>query len=343
MMGRMADLHVFIDTNAWLAFYTFTNDDLEQIRKLVAVIKKDKVKLYTSQQLMDEFYRNREKKLQESLTAFTGSGMSKSVPRYMRSFPEMADYDEAMQKLGKLRNGMIARAREEAKSNGLAADKLFADVMKAAPPEKIDNKLISAALDRRLRGNPPGKPDKLGDQIHWEALLRDVPDGADLHIVSKDGDFESPLEKGAAHAFLVDEWREKKKGKLTLHTELKPFFNAHFPTIKLAVNVEKIDAIEQLVNAGFFAATHIAIAQLLVLMDALSWPDADKIFTAGLENNQIRWIGSDKDVREFYQTLIAKFDQKLDPDRKQSLLAVFTKEEVDTGLDGIDWESDPPF
>lgn len=111
MMACMADLHVFIDTNAWLAFYAFTSDDLEQLRKLIAVIKKDKVKLYTSQQLMDEFYRNREKKLQESLAAFTSSGMSKSVPRYMRSFPEMADYDEAMQKLEKLRNDIRARTR----------------------------------------------------------------------------------------------------------------------------------------------------------------------------------------------------------------------------------------
>jgi len=339
----MADLHVFIDTNAWLAFYAFTSDDLEQLRKLSAVIKKGKVKLYTSQQLVDEFYRNREKKLQESLAAFTSSGVSRSVPRYMRSFPEMAEYDEAIQKLEKLRNDMIARARAEAASKALAADKLFADVMEAAPPEKIDSKLISAALDRRLRGNPPGKPDNVGDQIHWEALLRDVPDGADLHIVSKDGDFESPLEKGAAHAFLVDEWREKKKGRLALHTELKPFFNAHFPTIKLAVDVEKMDAIDQLVSAGFFAATHVTIAQLVVMLDALTWADADKIFTAGLENNQIRWIGSDKDVREFYQSLIAKFAQNLDLERKESLLAVFSKEEVNASPDEIDWENDPPF
>lgn len=321
----MSDLHVFIDTNIWLSFYAYNKDDLEQLRKVIALINKGKLRLYTNEQLRDEFYRNREQKLKESTQEFAKHSIPKGVPRYMNDYPEAKEYRETLAAYEKLRDSLIDRAKAEALVKELEADKLFADILAASKPAKVDAKVIQKALDRRLRGNPPGKPTSLGDQIHWELLLSEVPIGTDLHIVSKDGDFESSLNSGAANQFLADEWMREKKGALSLHTELRPFLNSKFPDIKLAVDVEKADAIERLVNSGTFASTHAAIDGLALFVDDLSWDEADKILSAGVKNSQISWIGTDDDVVALYTKLMAKYQDKLGAERFAELEEIFYK------------------
>jgi predicted nucleic acid-binding protein len=340
----MAELNVFIDTNIWLSFYAFTNDDLEQLRKLIALIKNGKLKLYINQQVSDEFYRNREAKLQESIKDFSKSSLIKGMPRYMRDYPDAAKYSDAIKNVEKLRDILVTRAIEEARSKELAADKLFADIIKASQPVvPIAPDIISKALNRRLKGNPPGKNTSLGDQIHWEYLLQVVPNTTDLHLVSKDGDFESALGEGRVHPFVQDEWANKKKAALTLHTELRPFLNSTFPDIKLAVDVEKNDAMERLLNTRSFATTHLAVEGLALFVNDLSWLEADKILTIGIENSQISWIGTDSDVSDFYKILINKFADKIDAERGELLNQIFDKSIVDDPDTDVDFNSDPPF
>lgn len=338
----MTDLHVFIDTNVWLSFYAYNKDDLEQLRKAIALIKKSKLKLYTSVQLSDEFYRNRESKLKQSTQDFLKGSISKGMPRYMTDYPEAKEYQEILAKFEKTRDALVTRAKDEAKGKQLEADKLFADILEAAPPVLLAPALISKALDRRLRGNPPGKPTSLGDQMHWKSLLVEVPEGTDFHIVSKDGDFESALNPGVADQFLVDEWMTKKKGSLTLHTELRPFLNSNFPDIKLAVDVEKADAIEKLLNSGSFYSTHNAIAGLVFVADDLSWEEADKLFDAGIANSQINWIGTDDDVKGFYTKLITKYEDKIGSIKHAALKEHFHDKPADDVVEPSD-DDDFPF
>lgn len=320
-------LHVFIDTNVWLSFYSFTNDDLEQLRTLIALIKAEKLKLYVDQHLADEFYRNRERKLAESIREFSDRPVAKGIPRYMRDYPEAKAYEEGVEAALKARDAMVTRTKEDAKAKGLAADKLFADILAVCPPKEITKAVFDAAVVRRLKGNPPGKYPSAGDQIHWEMLLKEVPEGVELHVVSKDGDFESKLNKGMADPFLFDEWNTKKKGELFLHNELRPFFNSKFPDIKLAVDVEKNEALSKLVNSGSFQMTHTAIEGLALFKNDLSWNDADALFTALMDNSQIRWISTDSDVKGFYVPLIEKYKNKIGDERHAELSAVFEKKE----------------
>lgn len=333
----MKDLHVFIDTNIWLSFYAYNKDDLEELRKLIALLKKGKLTLYANTQLRDEFYRNRERKLAESIRDFSKTNIPKGLPRYMNEYGEAASFRDALKEAEIQRDALIARAKADAQSKSLVADKLFADILEVVQVGQIPQSTVSKALDRRIRGNPPGKSNSLGDQIHWEYLLTQVPEGVDLHIVSKDGDFESSLNEGQIEQFLADEWQEKKSGGLKLHTELRPFLAEHFPNIKLAIDVEKLDAVENLVNSGSFASTHSAIERLGLIADSLSWQDAERIFNAGITNSQINWIGSDGDVRNFYQSLIKKYGHKLE-DSTQSLLVKYFSE---ISLDDLD--QDIPF
>ena len=49
--------YLFIDSNIWLSIYHFTNDDLEQFKKLKDLINRD-IKLFIPLQVYDEVIRN---------------------------------------------------------------------------------------------------------------------------------------------------------------------------------------------------------------------------------------------------------------------------------------------
>jgi hypothetical protein len=305
-------LHLFIDTSAFLKFYAFTNDDLEELKKVVGLLKGTKLKLYVPAQVRDEFQRNREGKLAASLDAFSKVSIPRSIPRFMANYEEAAAFNEAAKGLEQARSALINKAREDAAKGCLAADEAFDQIIKAAGVIVPDQKVINAANMRRIIGNPPGKKDSLGDQINWETILAHVPEGTELHIVADDGDYRSPLNDKMAHQFLIEEWKQKKDSKLHVHRELRPLLNEKFPNIKLAVDIEKTNAMEALIYSGSFYDTHSAIASLTEFKEELSWNDAKDIFDAGLANNQIGWIGTDNDVNQFYRHLMAKYDENLD-------------------------------
>jgi predicted nucleic acid-binding protein len=309
---RTDKLHLFIDTNVFLSFFAYTKDDVEELRKLASLIKTEQLKLYMTEQIRDEFYRNREKKLRESIAQFERSTESVAgVPRFMADYPQIANYNEYLNQMRKAKDEALQRAKKEAEKGILAADELFRELLKAAGLTKITKGDYLAATRRMRRGNPPGKENSLGDRINWEILLRVVPDNSELHIVSKDGDFISPLEPSMPSGFLVLEWQMKKQETVFLHTEIKSFLAKHFPQIKLAVDVEKRAAIDRLTQSGSFATTHRAIAELAPFIDALTLEEIQELVDAARNNDQIGWIGTDDDVKQFYAPLLEKLHDNL--------------------------------
>jgi predicted nucleic acid-binding protein len=297
-------LHLFIDTSAFLSFFAYTKDDVEELKKLASLIKTGQVGLYLTEQVRDEFYRNREKKLSESISQFEKSVISTGIPRFMVEYPQVADYTKAAKKALKAKDEAVQRAKKEAEKGKLAADVLFRQIVKVAHIRKIKQEDYTAATRRMQRGNPPGKEDSLGDRINWEILLRAVPAENDLQLVSKDGDYASPLNPTAPNAFLLDEWQKRKKAELVLHAELKPFLAQHFPKIKFAVDVEKRAAIDGLKQSRNFASTHAAIAELAPFVDALTPDEIDELIDAAEINSQISWICRDPDIKRFYEPLL---------------------------------------
>lgn len=297
-------VHVFIDTNTFLSFFAFTKDDVEELSKLVSLIRTKLVKLYLTDQVRDEFYRNREKKLRDSIAQFEKVLAPPGIPRFMADYPQIADYSKLLNDYLKAKNEAIQRAKKEAIENRLGADVLFKELTLAAKIKRMTESDYSSAIKRMRRRNPPGKEGSLGDQINWEILLRVVPDNTDLHLVSRDGDFASPLSQNAPDAFLISEWKKKKHGKLLLHSELKPFLAEHFPEIKLAIDVERRAAIERLKNSGSFAQTHTSIAELEPFAGSFTGDEIDELLHAARSNGQIGRISNDEDVRGFYEPLI---------------------------------------
>jgi len=305
-------INLFVDTNVLLSFYAFASDDIEQLRKLEGLIEDGTLVLYVPRQVADEFTRNRETKLAKSIDDFGAKG-STALPRFLDDGDEADAYRKAVRDLDKTRNALVQKARACAADKSFAVDSLVASLMGKAGLGEITAAMVDRARLRRDVGNPPGKGTSLGDQINWEYLLDKVADGVDLHVVSKDGDYQSAFKNGQPHQFLAEEWRARKNGVLILHKELRPFLNAQFEIIKLEVDREKAAAVDRLVASGSFATTHVAITQLAPYFDAFTAEDAEKLIRGGLDNDQVRWIASDSDVRHFYTSLLDAFAGQIDP------------------------------
>jgi len=241
----------------------------------------------------------------------------------MADYPESEEYREAVEKIAKAKDHLIQMVKADAATRQLPADLLFDQIIDKSELIAVSDALYLKALKRRNSGNPPGKSTSLGDQISWECLLEVVPANTDLHIVSQDGDFSSDLIPSDVNPFLADEWKKKNGGQLLLKEQLRPFLKNKFPTIELAIDVEKEEAINGLINSGSFSWTHTQVAKLKPMTGSISWSEADQIFDAGLSNNQISWIGTDSDVRYFYRGLIDKFGDKISAERMALLDEVF--------------------
>ena len=62
-------MNVFIDAQIWLSIYEFSSDNQEQFSKLKDLQDKD-VKVFLTEQVVNEVVRNRENKIKDALNKF---------------------------------------------------------------------------------------------------------------------------------------------------------------------------------------------------------------------------------------------------------------------------------
>lgn len=272
----MPKIHVFIDTNVFLSFFAYTNDGIEQLKTLVGLIKNKKIKLYRTEQVCREFRSNREGKILQALQEFKKLALP-GLPRLLSHYPKVDTYLSGAKSPKEFHDELIERVRKDALAEELPADKLFAALMAASPPIEADDDNLKAARERTEQGDLPGKESSIGDRLNWELLLAHVPDAADIHVVSKDGDFASSIDGTKPHPVLLAEWKERNKARLHLHTELRAFRATHFSDITVATDVEKRDVINRLKESGSFERTDTAIAKLAEFVDLLTAAEVDEL------------------------------------------------------------------
>jgi len=295
-------MHVFIDTNIFLSFYHLTSEDLEELKKLVLLLKNKKISLHLPEQVIDETHRNRAAKIKDRFESFKKEKFSTIFPAYCKEYEEYKLIRDAQKECEKHHATMVALIQKDIDTKNLQADILLNDLFSLA--EKIERSpdIISNALKRRDIGNPPGKNNSLGDAINWESLLISVPHKAVLSIISDDADLYSPLNTNELDEFLFNEWELKKKSKPKFYRKLSDFFKHNFPNINLATESEKDNLIEKLSSSSNFASTHSLIASLSKFND-FSPKQAEDLVNALILNNQINWIATDDDVHNFYRKI----------------------------------------
>lgn len=310
-------INIFIDTSALLEFYLFPKDQVVVIDSLATVIEKHLANLLLPDQVKKEFHKNREGKIDKAIKEFASISILERAPAIIREHPDYAALKDAVRvavaKHRDLVNALINSAREEETSIDMFMVRLFA----AATNLEASPDIVHRAIARKERGLPPGKRGSIGDELNWETLLALAPDG-DVAIVSQDGDYASDANKSDIRRYLEVEWRNKKKGTASLYPRVSALIAAHFKGAESAADIEKDIRANSLLTSDSFASTHKAIADLTGY-DEFSESTARKIATAFIENDQVRWIRNDADVKEFFEKFIGRHRKHLTDDQKKSL------------------------
>lgn len=295
-------MHLYIDANIFLDFFHLTSTDIEELRKLIALIEESKITLYLPEQTCEEITRNREAKISDALEKFKKDtdAFRVNFPAFTKSYKEYEDIRALLKEANKKHSALYTKALEVAESGELDADKLISDLIKVAEFSQTTSQIFERAIKRFRKGNPPGKDkNSVGDELNWETLKEVVPEASDLYLVSKDRDYKSALGQGQVSSFLASEWRKDKKGEIYFYESLTDFFQKKFPDIKLAADVKNNILIEKLAKSGSFATTHAVVGALLK-QTAFTTEQAEELVSIAQLNNQVGWIIEDNDVKSLY-------------------------------------------
>lgn len=308
--------HLFLDANIYLRFFKLSNADVKELGQLTTLVKSGEVRLYLTEQVRDEFNRNRDEAIAESLAGIREKELKGGFPRMLRDHGEFPALREAAAAYEAQRQKMVTEITNEAKNRKLAADLLIAELFDLAEFIPLSDELWETARRRYDLRNPPGKGKSYGDAVHWVSLLHAVPDGEDILIVSADGDFQSKLDSTEVSDFLRDEWAERKAGTARLYQTLPDLFREQYPDMHLLEEMEqemtrRAIAVRSLAESVNFLQTHAAIQDLSKFADFLP-QEVEDLFAAAMANSQIRWILQDPDVSEFYSRLAREYSGSVD-------------------------------
>lgn len=306
--------YLFVDTNVLLAFFHFSNDDLEEVRKLAALIRNEEIKLLLPQQVKEEFRRNREVKLADSLQRLRQQRLNLQFPQICKGYPQYDELRRGQREFERHHSELLDQLQKDIAAAALKADAVLDDLFGLATELPRTDEIVAAARHRQEVGNPPGKSGSLGDAINWETVLANAPWGDELHFVTSDGDFYSPVEPSRFNEFLLAELQERLiLSTLYSYKSLSEFFRATFPAIQLADEIEKDLLVQRLMTSSSFAETHSIVGKLSRYSE-FSPSQAAFIAEAVVTNNQVLWILEDDDVESFVSSIVERYSSHIDAD-----------------------------
>jgi predicted nucleic acid-binding protein len=320
-------MHVFIDTNILLNFFHYSNDELDALNDVFASHDHGSATVHLTEQVRDEFKRNREAKIKDALKKFTETRFAPQFPSFMKGYEEYGDIRKLSGELKELQKSILEKIAEDVSNHNLVADRLIGEIFETSEIVPVTKKLYEKASMRIALGNPPGKNRSLGDSINWIILMESVPNDEDIHIISEDGDFYSALNEQYAHPFLEEEWKRIKKGSLYCYRTLSAFIEEHFDGVAFSFDKNKEALIDELWKAGSFAATHALIGKL-ENYSYYSAKEVSRILDAAMENDQFGWIVSDYDVSDFLNRVAVPYLSSISSeDHKQMLRKVIEEQQ----------------
>ena len=323
-------MNIFIDTNIYLTFYHLSSDDLEELKKLAAVIDDPKTTLYISDQVVNEYKRNRENKIGDALKHFQGQKFEDRFPQMCKDYDEYKEMRDSIKNYYENKSKLREKLFSDISNNTLKADVIINDLISKSKRVSANDKIIKQAQFRMELGNPPGKRGSLGDAINWEILLSEITDTEDLYFISGDQDYMSPLNKTLNKSnlskYLLEEWKEKKSSNIFFYRRLSEFLNEKFPDIKLASEMEKEIALRNFTESINFKMTHSAIRKLLNI-ESFTSVEVNEIVDTSIANEQISLIIGDTDVKQFLSKILTDYKDDIESDKKKTIVNMLIETE----------------
>jgi hypothetical protein len=317
---------LFIDTNIYLSFYRLTKSDNDALKKIFVLDHQKEFRLLSTEQVIDEFNRNRSKVILESKNLFDDLRLP-DVPSMINNPTEVQEYLDLRKKVFASHKKIQNLITEKSKEKKLFVDELIALIFENSDRTPSDSDIVTLASYRIDRGNPPGKKGSLGDAINWETLLKVGTKDKDLVIISQDKDYRDPI-TGGLNSYLCDEWKKAHFGTITLYESLQEFLSEKFPEVEIEAFREIERRISQLGASISFQQTHSAIAGLQGV-DFYTVAQANQIVRILSGNDQVKWIFDDMDVRNFFSELNENFGAKLEPQENRYLVEMLNRKSGD--------------
>ncbi len=307
-------MNLYLDSNVWLSFYHYSNDDLEQLRKVDVLLKQKRLTLFLPEQTINEVRRNRDGKIASAITRFKVDKLAAEFPRICQDYEEYDAMRKAIREFQEAKARLLERLTNDSTNGLLKADEIIAQLFQRAQEIPMTEEILARAKQRRDLGNPPGKEGSYGDAINWECLLAEVPQQEDLFFVTNDSDYFSKISEDEFSPFLQYEWTEKKQSSLFCFSRLSTFFGDRFPEIRFAADLERELLITDLTESSSFARTRRTLRQLVGCSD-FTPEQINAIVDATLSNNQIYWIAGDADINGYLKRLVAGQEAIIEPDK----------------------------
>lgn len=240
-------MKLFIDANGYLNFLRLSKDQTSALDQLLKLVKTKKIELVFPLITREEYLRNRETEVLKTRKGIESlNPPSLSLPSPVREKSKIlkkkhADYCTQIKKL------------EEKYLFSVESIKKKIDDLYSVALHPDENEMMhQAALRRRDRGNPPGKPTgPIGDQLAWELLLANFTSDT-LTIISIDGDWFSVVgDKKVLRASIVEEWNRRSQKTISYKETVGEFVNGF--TKKPSVSQEKINEEKNVAQASSFS------------------------------------------------------------------------------------------
>jgi len=294
-----------------LTFYHFSNEDLEELKKLIALINTDNIRLYIPEQTRNEFNRNREVKIADSLDKLRGTKLGNQFPMICHSYEEYDLMKKAIKNFETNKSKLLEKLQHDAETETLLADEVLNQLFSKAIIIETSDEILNRSILRYDVGNPPGKDKSYGDAINWESLLEIAPNDFDLYFISDDKDYYSKLNDKKFNKYLLKEWKVKKNSDLHYFRRLTEFFKMFYPDIEISSETEKEIIIKNLYEAYSFGNAKSVIRKLRSY-DNFSIKQLNDITTAFATNSQIYWIKNDYVVSNARREIIEQNKDKID-------------------------------
>lgn len=304
-------MNLFIDTNIFLNFYHFSKNDLEELDKLSVTIRNKEIDLYLPEQVENEFYRNRDKKISSALEEFKKGKMQNGFPHMTKQYEEFKKMRDSIKAFEISKQKLLDLLEKDIRNNNLKADQVITKLFSQSISIALADNIYHSAVRRFNLGNPPGKNNSYGDAVNWESLLSGIPQNEEIFIITEDGDYLSAFDKTMINSFLLSEWKKKKNSNITFYKDLSSFFKDKFPDIKLAEEQAKNLLIEELFKSETFSKTNSLLAGLAKFPD-FSRAQVNDILSASIINPRIYWIGDQDFVNETLHTIANRHLDSLD-------------------------------
>ena len=147
-------MHVFIDTNILLNFYHFSKDELDALNNVFASHQHGAATVHLTQQVCDEFKRNRENKIQDALKRFKEVKFAAQLPSFMKGYDEYNFIREMSAQLQAASKAIMAKAEADILARKLPADSLIDDIFSKSKILATTTETFWAANMRMGLGNP---------------------------------------------------------------------------------------------------------------------------------------------------------------------------------------------